>query len=233
MITKTESVLCLLPSPMLGPACWRAAGAVLAAKGWDVAEVPPGQPVRTVADVSAELLAAIPEDRDCVLVAHSNAGLFVPLLAHSRPRVAGYVFVDAGLPSAGSGSVPVVPGAFLNMIKGLADGDGLLPVWTSWWADEDLTAIFPDAATRAEVAAEQRRLPLSYFTQTVPVPDGWPERRGAYLAFGDGYAKDLATARELGWPARVLDGEHLHMLVDPDGVAEAITSLAKATLTGR
>lgn len=224
--------LCLLPSPLLGPACWRAAASSLADAGWDVAEVPPWRQARTAADVTAELLAAIPEDRDCVLVAHSNAGTFVPVLARSRPRVAGYVFVDAGLPRAGAGSAPIAPAAFLDMLAELADGDGLLPPWTSWWADEDLAGLFPDDATRADVEAEQRRLPLSYFAETVPVPDDWPARPGAYLAFGDGYARELATARELGWPARMLDGGHLHMLADPRATADAIAGLAEQAFAG-
>jgi hypothetical protein len=113
------------------------------------------------------------------------------------------------------------------MITGLADSDGLLPVWTAWWTDEELSGLFPDAAIRAEVEAEQRRLSLSYFLETVPVPVGWPALPGAYLAFGKGYAQEQGTARELGWPTRVLDGGHLHMLVDPPGVAAAIAGLAE------
>jgi hypothetical protein len=223
-----KPVLCLLPSPLLGPACWRAAGALLAAGGWDISEVPPWRrPVRTVVGVTEELLAAIPQDRDTVLVAHSNAGLFVPALARSRPRVAGYVFTDAGLPPAGSRQVPVAPASFRDMVTGLADSGGLLSAWTAWWAAEELSGLFPDAATRAEVEAEQRRPSLSYFSETVPVPAGWPARPGAYLAFGTGYTREERTARELGWPTRVLDGGHLHMLVDPPGVAAAIASLAK------
>jgi len=103
----------------------------------------------------------------------------------------------------------MIPAEFYDMIAGLADDDGLLPVWTEWWGDEDLSGLFPDVETRAEVEAEQQRLPLSYFTETVPVPAGWPTRPGAYIAFGEGYAAELTAARELGWPVRTLPGEHL------------------------
>ena len=219
-------VLCLLPSPLLGPACWRPAAACLVAGGWAVAEVPqaPGA-VTTGDDVVAAFLAAIPADRESVLVAHSNAGLFVPLLAAARPLVTGYVFTDAGLPRPGARQVPMIPAEFYSVVAGLAGDDGLLPVWTEWWGEEDLSGLFPDERARAAVAAEQRRLPLSYFSETVPVPAGWPSRPGAYLAFGEGYAGELAVARELGWPARTLAGEHLHMTVDPEEVAAAVAGL--------
>jgi len=60
--------------------------------------------------------------------------------------------------------------------------------------------------TRAAVEAGQRRLPPSYFTESAPMPAGWPSRPGAYLAFGDRHAGERAAARELGWPTRTLAG---------------------------
>ncbi len=221
-------MLCLLPSPLLGPACWRAAGACLADAGWEVAEVPSAhEAIRTGDDAMSAFLAAIAADREVVLVAHSNAGLFVPLLANARRRVTGYVFTDAGLPGRNMSQVPMIPAGFYDMIAGLSDDNGLLPGWTTWWGEEDLSGLFPGERVRAEVEAEQRRLPLSYFAETLPVPADWPSRPGGYLAFGDGYAAELATAREFGWPVRTLAGEHLHMLVKPDEVAAAIADLVR------
>jgi hypothetical protein len=46
-----------------------------------------------------------------------------------------------------------------------------------------------------------------------------------YLAFGDTNACERGRATDAGWPVRTLPGEHLHMLVDPDGVAAALTDL--------
>ena len=182
---RMDPVLCLLPSPLLGPACWRPVAAALAADGWAVAEVPPEQVASsTGAAALATFLAAIPEDRDVVLIPHSNAGLFVPSLAAARRRALGYVFADAGLPAAGE-PVPMVPCQLYDMLAAKADTDGMLPPWTQWWDREDLSGLFPDAYTRAEVESQQQRLPLSYFAENVPVPPGWPDRPGAYLAFGD------------------------------------------------
>lgn len=221
-----EPVLCLLPSPLLGPACWRPVAAALSDSGWAVAEVPPQRAApRSGADALAVYLGAVPENRDVVLVPHSNAGLFVPSLAAFRHRAVGYVFVDAGLPGAAVRHVPMIPREFYAFIAGKADSSGMLPPWTQWWDDEDLSGLFPDARTRADVESEQRRLPLTYFEESVPVPPGWPDRPGGYLAFGDSYDSDRAAAAALGWPVTTLPGKHLHMLVNPPQVAAAITGL--------
>lgn len=221
-----DAVVCLLPSPLLGPACWRPVGGVLSERGFAVALGGPvsGNAPRTGADALASYLAAIPADRDVVLVPHSNAGLFVPSLSVRR-RIAGYVFVDAGLPLDGADRVPMIPPEFYQMLAGKVDGDGLLPPWTQWWDEDSVSELFPDAGTRAEVEREESRLPLSYFAETVPVPSGWAERPAAYLAFGDTYAAERAAAATRGWPVATLVGEHLHMLVEPVEVADAITDL--------
>jgi hypothetical protein len=115
------------------------------------------------------------------------------------------------------------------VLRRMADEDGLLPPWTSWWPDADTAALFPDAATRAAVEAEQPRLPVSYFDKHVPTPPGWVGLLAAYLGFGDTYAEEQTWARRRGWPVETVAGRHLHQLVDPDGVAEAVLRLA-ATL---
>jgi hypothetical protein len=222
-----DAVLCLLPSPLLGPACWRPVSEVLSDRGFEVAAAggpSSGHAPRTGADAFAAYLAAIPPRRDVVLVPHSNAGLFVPSLAAAR-RVAGYVFVDAGLPLDGADRVRMIPPEFYEMLAGQADDAGLLPPWTQWWDEDSVSELFPDAGTREAVEREQSRLPLSYFAETLPVPSGWPSRPGAYLAFGDTYAAERAAAIGRGWPVTTLPGEHLHMLVDPVEVAGAITAL--------
>jgi hypothetical protein len=218
-------MLCLLPSTLLGPSCWRPVADALSDRGLAVAVTPqPPRAPRCAADALGAYLAAIPSDRDVVLVPHSNAGVFVPSLAAQR-RTAGYVFVDAGLPPDAGSFVTMIPAEFYDLLAGKAADEGLLPPWTQWWDDEALLGLFPDARTREVVEREQHRLPLSYFDERVPVPADWPARPGAYLAFGDTYAAERAAAVARGWPVMTLPGEHLHMLVDPEGVASAITDL--------
>lgn len=195
----------LVPSPLLGPATWA-----------PVAELLDGRVV-TVDDVAPGL-------RDVVLVVHSNAGLYAPLLA-ARLDARATVYVDAALPGDGPDTA-LAPPRFLDFLETLAGDDGVLPPWTHWWEDDDVRDLFPDPATRASVEAEQPRLPLSYFTSRVPLPAGWADRPSAYLAFGETYAEETTFARARGWPVTVLPGRHLHQLVAPAEVAATIADLA-------
>lgn len=47
----------------------------------------------------------------------------------------------------------------------------------------------------------------------------------AYLGFGDAYREEQGRAAAAGWPVEVLDGGHLHMLVDPDRVTTRLMAL--------
>src|SRR6478609_6627759 len=138
--------LLLVPSPLLGPATWAPVADLLGGR---------------VATVDA-VMGASTGRSDVVLVVHSNAGLWAPLLA-SRLDVQATVYVDAALAGHGADTA-LAPPRFLELLETLADPDGVLPPWTQWWADDDVRDLFPDAATRAAVEAEQPRLPLSYFT---------------------------------------------------------------------
>ena len=218
--------LVLLPSPLLGPAVWRPVRDRLADRGWQAVVAGPTGPVRSPQDVADALLAAVPSSEDVVLVAHSNAGAYVPLLASQRPVVAG-VLVDAVLPPA-HGQVPLAPPALLAQLQQQADPDGLLPVWTDWWDEADVAPLFPDTATREAVQREQQRLPVRYFAEALPVPAGWDDRPFGYLAFGDIYADERREAERRGWPVRTLAGAHLHMLVDPAQVAAEVRAVLAA-----
>ena len=203
---------------------WAATAAELRAKGWE-ATVPaaPAAPPREPHDVTATFLHQIPAEQPVVLVPHSNAGLYVPALALRRDVVAA-VFVDAGLPPA-RGAVAVTPPAFYPFLEERADANGYLPPWTQWWEDDDVSPLFPSDDVRRAVENDQRRLPLSYFRHWVDVPAGWDQIPSAYLAFGDTYTAEKAQAEGLGWQVRTLAGDHLHMLIDPRGVAREITRL--------
>ena len=205
-------LVALLSSPFLGPAAW----SPVAARLGDV--LVPSVPVPRSADaLAAAYGAALPADRDLAVVAHSNAGLYVPGRCATH-RVRAALFVDALLPT--SGPVPVAPAAFRERLAGLAGPGGLLPPWTDWWDEADVAPLFPDTATRARIEAGQPRVPLSYVTSTVPVAPGWDAGVcGGYLAFGSGYAAERADAAGRGWAVETLPGGHLHMLIDPDSVA--------------
>jgi hypothetical protein len=232
-VAGVEPLFVLVHSPSVGPATWAPVAAELTRRGYDavvpsllhVGEGDPPVWPRVAAGV-ADALAGVPADRPVVLAAHSNAGLFVPVIrAAVHQPVAASVFVDAGLP-AREGATPVAEAEFLDFLRGLAGPDGRLPRWTDWWGDEDLSPLFPDEQTRRVVTEEQPRLPLSYYEQAVPVPDGWADHPCAYLMFGPAYEDAAAEARARGWPVRHLPGEHLHQIVDPVAVTDELVALA-------
>ena len=226
-----DAAYVLVHSPSVGPSTWapvadrlRAAGATVVVPSLlDVAGAAPPFWPRVVELVSGAV-EEVPPGQPVVLVAHSNAGLFIPVAVEAARRpVAGCLFVDAALPSR-DGPSPVAPPAFMEFLRPKA-GDGLLPQWTAWWDDADVASLFPDPRTRALVTAEQPRLPLAYYEQTVPVPAGWDDRPCGYLLFGPPYEETAQDARERGWTVAHEPGQHLHQLVDPDAVAGRIATM--------
>jgi hypothetical protein len=108
-----------------------------------------------VVDVVNAAMSPLDQGQCVLLVAHSNAGLFVPLLVrHTVRPVRCCLFVDAALP-ARAAQTPVRPTELLDFLRGK-----VLP-WTEWW-EEDVSPLFPDAATRAAVTAEEPRLSFAY-----------------------------------------------------------------------
>ena len=222
------STLVLLPSPLLGPAVWEPVAALLRASGHDcvVADAAGSTPAE-VLDALHDSLPLSLLGGDVVLVPHSNAGLYVPALAgrFGFPAVAAAVFVDAALPPLDGGPARTAPEDLLAHLGALTDDDGLLPPWSQWWGS-DLDGLFPGDDMRRRVQAQERRLPLSYFTAAVPAA-GWGDLSCAYLGFGDTYAAEQATARAAGWPVEVLAGRHLEMLHRPALVVDQVLALAR------
>ena len=228
-----QTTIVLLSSPLLGPRVWEDVFERLRDAGWPALLVPrQDPPLHGWPDVLAHFADAVPTDRAVVLVPHSNAGLYVPQLVTGRP-LAAVVFVDAGLPGS-SGAVDLAPSTLLGHLTALADADGRLPVWSSWWSPEEVSALFASPVQQAEVEREQPRLPLAYFRDRMPVPPGWDVGlAAAYLAFGDTYAAERSAAERRGWPTRTLPGRHLHMLVHPDQVTAALLDLVQQLSTSR
>jgi pimeloyl-ACP methyl ester carboxylesterase len=223
-----EPTFVLIPSPLLGPATWESTADALERRGRRTA-VPSLQGVAASAEpywpVGVDAVVRSAGDGPVVLVPHSNAGLFVPAVVDELgDRVQGVVFVDAALPGTGA----VAPRDFLAT---LADSDGRLPPWTSWWGDADVATLFPNAEVRARVEAEQPRLPLAYYDNLPPTKDGWDRSPCAYLWFGEPYDVTAETASARGWTTRHLPGNHLQMLADPDAVADAVLDLAGELVT--
>jgi pimeloyl-ACP methyl ester carboxylesterase len=218
-----EPSLLLIHSPFLGPATWQPTARTLEGKG-RLAHVPSllavAQSAAPYWPAGVDSIVRSASDEPVVLVAHSNAGLYVPAVVDALGKqVRGVVFVDAALPGAGHYTTP-------DFLRRLASSDGLLPPWTSWWDEADVAALFPDARMRAEVEAEQPRMPLAYYDHLPPAPPDWTVPLAGYIWFGEPYDKGSAQADLRGWPTIHLPGRHLHMLTDPDAVAAAVLDMA-------
>lgn len=101
----------------------------------------------------------------------------------------------------------------------------MLPPWTKWWPEQDVASLFPDPDVRARIEREQPGVRLEYFRGSVHAPRGWDRRPCGYLAFGGAYAEETQEAQRRGCSVRTLDGGNLHMVVDPQTVAEHIDEL--------
>jgi len=215
----------LIHSPLVGPATWSPAARELERRGREVM-VPsllehagPPQWRRAVEKVGTATTPA-------VLVGHSGAGLLLPAIADAlNTEVAALVFVDSVLPPPG-GTARLVPPRFTAELEALAE-DGVLPPWSSWFGDQAMRALIPDDRMRAALVEEMPRLPLSYLTASVPVPEGWDARACAYLLLdSEAYGEPAADARARGWPVTELPGaHHLAIATEPGAVADALLRL--------
>jgi hypothetical protein len=228
----------LLHAPVLGPASWRPVAGELSRARYNVvvpslAGFAAGGPpyVPRLVRVAAGQVNVGPRD-EVVVVTHSGAGVFAPLLLEALGSSPGSaVFVDAALPSR-SPDATVVDAGFLPFLRKLAT-EGMVPPWHRWWPEEGLAPLFPDEATREDLIAEAQPLPLAFYEETLPpLPEGWPARRAGYLVFSEPYREAAAEAARLGWLVRELPGGHLHMVVSPGEVAAAITALAAGAVVG-
>ena len=212
----------ILPSPLLPPRAYTPLGDALERRGWNVAVATPPRRPDAPGPVLAAFRRCVDDARPHVVLAHSNAGRYAVAVAGG----AAVVYVDAALPPE-EGDSTLAPEDLLEHLGSMTDEDGLLPPWTRWWPEEDLASVLPDADALGAIRAEEQRLPLAYFRARLGAPAGWTAAPQAYLALGDTYAVELATARRLGWPTAAIDGaRHLHHLVEPDAVAAVVVLLA-------
>lgn len=115
--------------------------------------------------------------------------------------------------------------AFRARLAELAVGDSL-PPWSEWFDRHALDALLPDEDLRARFRAELRRVPAALLREAMPEVAGWPDAPCGFLRLSRAYDGEEAEAARQGWAVRSLVGAHLQMLVDPDGVADALVGLA-------
>jgi pimeloyl-ACP methyl ester carboxylesterase len=226
-------IFVLIHSPLVGPATWEPVRVELRQRGVQAAapvlrdEPESAAPFwRQEVESVVTALRGAPAGQPLVLVGHSGAGALLPALGEALGRpVAAYVFVDAGIHRDGLSRLEMMvveDAPFAGQLRTHLEAGGRYPAWT----DEQLQEAIPNDERRAAVLAEIRPRGLDFFSEPIPVPDGWPDAPAAYLQFSQAYDVPAAMARELGWPVRAIEGGHFLILIDPETVTEAILALA-------
>ena len=237
------AVVVLVHSPLTGPEAWGRLPDVLRSRGQQVVVVevrddrePPYAPAyiaHAALQIRSGTAGAGDADRPVLFVGHSGAGYLLPSIGAARRaghgQVAGYVFVDAGLPpSRAAHRLDLLrsedPHHGDAMERQLAGG-GSFPDWT----DDDLRTLVPDELARARLMTSLRPRGNDFFTERLPVVPDWPEAPCGYLRLSPAYDVPARLARLRGWPVLVgpddRPGGHFAMLVDPESVAEDLDTL--------
>ena len=229
----SEPLLVLIHSQLVGPLTWLPVADELRRRGTE-AMVPvlhdaedAGLPYwRQHAESVARALAPLPADRPLILAGHSGAGMLLPAVRELSGRpVAGYIFVDAGIPEDGKSRLELMEAEvpeFAAEFRRALEAGARYPTWR----DEDLRELIPEAALRQSLLEDLRPRALPFFAEPIPVFAGWPDAPCAFLKFSPAYDVDAAQALRLRWAYRELDAGHFHMLVEPGEVADALLGLA-------
>jgi hypothetical protein len=215
----------LVHSPLVGPSTWRWVAQQLEAAGHRVRV--PAVPATVAARGWAAFADSVARQATGgdVLVGHSGAGPLLPQIAERAVRrPTGLVFVDAAVPP-GAGAAQLMPDGMLAELRTLAT-DGVLPKWSDWFGPGVMRELVPDDDKRAVIAAELPMLPLAYFQDPVPMPNGWARVRCGYVLLSEAYAADADEAQARGWPVARQMGAHLDIVTRPKEIADAIESVA-------
>lgn len=223
----------LIPSFMIGPETWRGVDEVLNLLGQETA-VP--KPVRTTPSDDDHIgpwldavVKAMPKNtgQEVVVVGHSAACPRLPMVA-DKLIADGYnvvlvVLVNGRFPAEDGLSSVQADQTLEALLNDMVRPDDYLPPWPLWWGGMIQDMILEE--DRERIFTEAKPVPRALFDQPIPVPKLPASVEMAFLATGGMYAMAYERAQEDGWHVARLDGEHLHLVVDPVTVAGTLLSL--------
>jgi hypothetical protein len=229
-------VYVLIHSPLVGPLTWTLVADQLQQRGFDVLvpilnDSPDlNEPFwKQQADSVSQALAHIAKDTFVTLVAHSGAGPLLPAIRQALTNpVSAYVFVDAGIPHHGASRLDLMKSEDPEWAAGFQEhleSGGMFPTWNF----DDLQEVIPDEGLCKQMVAEIQPRGLDFFTEPIPVFDGWPDAFCVSIKFSSPYEYSAAQARRAGWPTYELEAGHFHMLVDPQAVTHLIVEAVNKT----
>jgi hypothetical protein len=132
----------LIHSPLVGPATWALVAKELERRGHRaivpslVEALGSGSEFRgAIANCVARAVEHAGADQPLVLVGHSAAGAFLPVIRESLlNRVLAYLFVDARLPEWNASLFDASSAEIVEHQRALAK-DGWLPRWSDWFGE--------------------------------------------------------------------------------------------------
>ncbi|MBB3662873.1 MULTISPECIES: alpha/beta fold hydrolase [Prauserella salsuginis group] len=221
--------IALVHSPFLGPGSMRPLADVLVARGHRVVvpDLRDGLRATPCHDGIAARFAAQVPGEPLLVAGHSGAGPLLPHLARPRPG-SHVVYVDAGLPTPGRSWHDTAPAELYDTLASGATvedtGDRtelLLQPWHTWFDPSPLTS----EALRDAVLPDEPRVPVRFLREPRPHTDEPPS---AYLRLSAPYDSAAEHARARHLPVRSLPASHLATVDDPEPVAAAVETLARA-----
>jgi hypothetical protein len=227
-----DPVYVLIQSPLVGPVTWQPVASEMRRGGQKVLvpaleDSPASRDPfwKQNAESVSRSLAGLSKDVPVTLVAHSGAGPLLPAIRQLLPNpIQAYIFVDAGIPQDGASRLELMKSedpAWAAQFEADLQRGKRFPTWS----DEDLQEINPDDTLRRQMVAELRPRGVSFFSEPIPVFEGWPDAPCAYILLSAPYQKAFDQAQQAGWLTARLDAGHFHMLVDAKSITDLILDL--------
>lgn len=229
----------LVAGPLVRASSWGPAADALRAAGCHV-QVPdvlahhPSPP--SWGAWNSRLLERVGRCPDPIVVGHSSASALVADLATRLPARA-VIIVDGDVPLRQGAAFPVRP-ALHDFIKGLAAADGMLPIWSKWFAADKgraslvgIDVLARDATAFARFEDGLPRMHIGWFDEAIELAE-WDHIPAGFIQTSAIYDHATAEAQRRGWPAVNLHGTHLHPTLQPEETANAILAMSRQLVTG-
>ena len=219
----------LVHSPMVGPSSWNKLAPLLENRGYEVVVPDLTSSFEHGPPFCERQIATIAQcaHRGSVLLAHSGAGALLAGVGELVPKLGGYVFVDAVLPTPGLSWMDTAPEELSSALVSMAH-DGWLPPWCEWFGVDAMVELLPESAMREAFIGDCRHLPLAMFYEPRPTSPTWPNAAVGYLRLSDTYAEEANQAKAMDWPMSVLESDHLAILSNAALVVGPLIDLIEA-----
>lgn len=220
--------LLFIHSPLVGPSSLKRLADIAEARGLraclpDLTGIGHASSTGWSDYIDPAVTAGLELDDDVVVVGHSGAGVFLPLIGERLGKsLDALLFLDAVVPpESGRYRTP-------ESMKALLDEQtnaGRMRKWIDWWPETVVDRLLPNEEVRAALSADMPELPRSLYDLEVAMPPGWSDFNSSYLRLSGSYDEDLKQAIGRGWQTGSIDGTHLSMVTDPDRIMREMEML--------